>query len=298
MKKYAEKLGLVGLDSMNAIVEAMAERNSSSVIELSSDIIAGGVSIEQFAVDLAEYFRSLLFISCGIEKESLLGYARSRYSEKTVGVFSKTQLEKALEIIFKFYREVRYSINPRFELELVLSQLSDLRAWIAPADVADRLEALKQGIASGAETIPVQTDPATMSTEPPVYQSQPQVPTPAPEAPAAPSGLSVEEREAVLEAVRKKKLTLAAAVDQAIGWRQSEDHISFSFENGFQATVVKNDRVLLQDALREVTGKNFIIEVEVVQTRKESVAEDGVNLNKQVDAVKKVFRGEVIQGDI
>ena len=113
LEKIREKLGLVGLDSMNAIVEAMAGRDSSKVVELSSDIIAGGVSIEQFAADIAEYFRSLLFIGCGIEKESLLGYARSRYSEKAVSAFSKTQLEKALDMVFEFYRSVRYSINPR-----------------------------------------------------------------------------------------------------------------------------------------------------------------------------------------
>ena len=111
LEKIRQKLGLVGLDSMNAIVEAMTERDSAKVIELSSGIMAGGVSIEQFAVDLAEYFRSLLFISCGIEKESLLGYARSRYSDKTTGAFTKAQIERALDIVFGFHRDVRYSIN-------------------------------------------------------------------------------------------------------------------------------------------------------------------------------------------
>ena len=292
LEKIREKLGLVGLDSMNAIVEAMAGRNSSKVIELSSEIIAGGVSIEQFATDLAEYFRSLLFIRCGIEKESLLGYARSRYSEKTTSAFSKTQLEKALEIVFGFYRSVRYSINPRFELELVLSQLSDLNAWIAPADIADRLEALKNGVTSGDFGAP--EAPETGKKHIQEINSGHETTQPAA---AEPSGLAAEQREAVLGVIRKKKLTLAASIDQAVGWRQSDDTISFSFENGYQATVVKNDRSLIQDAIKEVTGRNFIIEVEVVQTKKpEDSGENLHELNRQVDAVKKVFRGEVIQG--
>jgi len=325
LEKIREKLGLVGLDSMNAIVEAMCQRDSAMVISLSSDIIAGGVSIEQFAVDLAEYFRSLLFISCGIEKESLLGYARSRYSEKTAKAFRKTQLEKALKIIFSFYREVRYSINPRFELELMLSQLSDLSAWLAPADVVDRLEALKREIASGAvsmpATAPVQAGDAVLhsvsdrpaqTTE--AAQPRPesdsagyefpesnQAPEPAAQPAEQPSGLSPEQREAVLEAVRKKKLTLAASIDQAVGWRQSEESISFSFENAYQAAVVKNDRSLIQEAINEVTGQRFTIEVEVVQTKTAGGSVDsegdGNKLNRQVDAVKKVFRGEVIQGN-
>ncbi|MDC7226136.1 MAG: DNA polymerase III subunit gamma/tau [Spirochaetales bacterium] len=317
LEKIREKLGLVGLDSMNAIVEAMCARNSADVIDLSSGIIAGGVSIEQFAVDLAEYFRSLLFIRCGIEKESLLGYARSRYSEKTVSAFSKTQLEKALEIIFRFYREVRYSINPRFELELMLSQLSDLSAWVSPADVADRLEALKRAIASGEvelkEPSTAQSEPAEQQASPapnpapaamksaPEPEPEPEVETePAHTAPAAasegPHGLSADERNAVLDAIRKKKLTLAASVDQAVGWRQTEESMSFSFENAYQAAVVKNDRNLIKDAIQEVTGRSFAIEVEVVQTKSAGSADEEQKLNKQVDAVKKVFRGEIIQG--
>ncbi len=286
LEKIREKLGLVGLDSMNVIVEAMASRSSVKVMELSSEIIAGGVSIEQFAVDLAEYFRSLLFIRCGIEKESLLGYARARYSETTVNAFNKSQLEKALELIFSFYRDVRYSINPRFELELVLAQLSDLAAWISPAEVYDRLEKLKQNIAAGEFEEKAEDENenpfVTESVQPEIHHSE--------------TGLTSEQRDAVLNAIRKKKLTLAASIDQAVGWRQSGDSISFSFDNGYTASVVKNDRNIIQDALTDITGKKFIIEVEVVQTGKTREIDEGQhNLNKQVDAVKKVFRGEIVQ---
>ena len=79
-----------------------------------------------------------------------------------------------------------------------------------------------------------------------------------------------------------------------MGWRQSEDSISFSFENAYQAAVVRNDKNLIKDAIREVTGQDFIIEVEVVQTKTADPVDDGHSLDRQVDAVKKVFRGEVI----
>ncbi|MBI9107162.1 MAG: DNA polymerase III subunit gamma/tau [Spirochaetales bacterium] len=329
LEKIKEKLGLVGLDSMNAIVEAMAERNSSLVMELSSDILAGGVSVEQFAVDLAEFFRSLLFISCGIDREALLGYARSRYSEKAVSAFSKTQLEKGLEIIFKFYREVRYSINPRFELELCLSLLADLRAWLSPADIVDQLEELKRSIASGQLSLPAA--PPAGAAAAPVESSAPKPVEPPQQPPvearreepredsresshededidsppalsgsfinedASPQSFSAEQRNEILEAIRKKKLTLAAAVEHAVGWRQFGDSISFTFENGYTAAVVRNDRKLIHDVISGITGSNYQIEVEVVQTRS-AVDDDDNNLNRQVDAVKKVFRGEVIQG--
>ena len=310
LEKIREKLGLVGLDSMNAIVEAMVERDAAKVISLSSDIIAGGVSIEQFAVDLAEYFRSLLFISCGVEKESLLGYARSRYSDITAKAYSKPRLEKALEIIFSFYRDVRYSINPRFELELVLAQLSDLTAWIAPAEVFDRLEALKSQIADGsftaasAPSVPVEPaqqhnlEPAAVRSEPVRQEPQPEVaeqpPAPAP----AGDGLTPDQREEFLQVVRKKKLTLAASLEQAVGWKQNGHTISLSFDNGYTASVVKNDRRLIQEALSDITGEDFGIDVDVVQSRTSTAAEEAEEentINRQADVVKKVFRGEIVQ---
>ena len=313
LEKIREKLGLVGLDSMNTIVEAMSRRDPSEVICLSSSIIAGGVSIEQFAVDLAEYFRSLLFISCGIEKESLLGYARSRYSDTAVSAFKKSQLEKALEIIFTFYREVRYSINPRFELELMLSRLSDLRAWISPAEISDRLEALKKGIASGeisgiVEPKADQQSPYKGSEENsfsgspgPQREEEPEteevVEQSYHEAPLdTESGLSSGLKNSVLEAIRKKKLALAASIDQASEWIQDGEKIVFSFENAYQAAVVRNDRTLIQDTIQEITGQSCIIDVEVLQTKTAEDNDDGQSLHRQADAVKKVFRGEVIQG--
>ena len=119
----------------------------------------------------------------------------------------------------------------------------------------DRLEALKAEISSGKispaqpASASVQTEPQaaaapaaqTMETPPsasPSSYEETTAPVPAQEQPAAaPAGLSAEQRDAVLAVIRKKKLTLAASIDQAIGWRQSENSISFSFENGFQATV-------------------------------------------------------------
>ena len=325
IEKIREKLGLVGLDSINAIVEAMAEGDSGRVISLSSDIIAGGVSIEQFAEDLAEYFRSLLFISCGIDKESLLGYASGRYSEKAVEDFTKPQLEKALELVFNFYRDIRYSINERFEFELVLSRLSDLASWISPVEIRKRLEALKQDVigsaggraavsSAAAQRPPVQRQAAPQEQEEPRVElaaSAPSQAQPEPQQPeayhaqaadptaaqTAAAGFSQQQREEILEVIRKKKLTLASAIEKAASWKAEGEKLIMSFDNGYTAQVVRNDRQIVKDAISEQTGRSMSIEVEVIQAGKAAAErEDDGSLEKQAAAVQKIFRGEIVQG--
>ncbi|MDC7125299.1 MAG: hypothetical protein PQJ46_07020, partial [Spirochaetales bacterium] len=307
LEKIREKLGLVGLDSMNTIVKYMADRDASKVIDLCSEIISGGVSIEQFSTDLAEYFRSLLFISCGIDKENLLGYAKSRYLETNLKAFTKLQLEKALDLIFNFYRDVRYSINPRFELELLLSQLSDLRAWISPSEIYDRLEALKGDIASGV-TIAVEKpsqEPVIAPPEPsPVVNNV--VSSPVAEEPdnsvsddnasfTNVTSLSDRDKQSILESIRKQKLTLAASVEQAVQWNMNGGKLKFDFENGYTASVVKKDKKLIQEIIKNITGQDIMVEVEVVQSQaSENEADQAIN--RQVDVVKKVFRGEIVNG--
>ena len=83
-----------------------------------------------------------------------------------------------------------------------------------------------------------------------------------------------------------------------MGWKQSGNTIGFSFDNGYTASVVKNERKIIQDAIRDIVGEDYVIDVDVVQTRKTETADDEQEENtisRQVDAVKKVFRGEIIQ---
>lgn len=149
LEKIREKLGLVGLDNMNELVEAMTERDTSTVLEKCDYILISGVSVEQFIVDLAEYFRNLLFLSYGITKESLLGCSSDRFSKKAIDSFSVIQLEHAVDLILTLYKDIRYSVNPRFELELLLSRLSTLTDYISNSEILEKIKGIKESISGG-----------------------------------------------------------------------------------------------------------------------------------------------------
>ena len=135
-----EKLGIIGLEKLNALAEACAANDAPKAFALNDEILASGVAIEQFVIDMAGYFRSLLLLKNGVTRESLLGYRPALFSAKALETFDSTRLEQALELLLDCYRDIRYSVSPRFELETAVSKLSWLTRWISPAELKDALE--------------------------------------------------------------------------------------------------------------------------------------------------------------
>jgi DNA polymerase-3 subunit gamma/tau len=125
-----EKLGLLGQDKLNALAEACASNDTAAAFALTDEILEAGVAIEQFVIDMAGYYRSLLLLKNGVTRESLLGCAPERFSTAVLGAMDSARLERALNILLDLYRDIRYSVSPRFELETAVSKLSWLTQWI------------------------------------------------------------------------------------------------------------------------------------------------------------------------
>ncbi len=144
LDKIQEKLGLIGLDQLNGLMKLLVEEQSEEALENFDEIISSGVSIEQFIIDLAEYLRNILFIFHGIKKESLLGFTPDRYESAVLENLNAYQVEWALNEVLQLFRDIRYSINPRFELELLLSRFSSIRYHIDSKQLLGELSRLKE----------------------------------------------------------------------------------------------------------------------------------------------------------
>ncbi len=130
-----EKLGLVGFDATDGLAAACAEGRTADALSAVDAILQRGVSVEQFVVDLAGYYRSLLMIKNGIVRESLLGYAPERFSPVVLQTLSGIQIERALSLVLDLHRDIRFSVSPRFELETAVSRLCWLTRWVSPAEL-------------------------------------------------------------------------------------------------------------------------------------------------------------------
>lgn len=166
--KIRDKLGLVCVDRLNELFEKCAAGKADDAIGVLDAYLESGISIEQLIANSTNYIRSLLLIKNGITKESLLGSSAERYSSAVVEAWNTVQVERALSIFLQLYRDIRYSLSPRYELELAFSRLCWLSEYVSPAEVKSAIDSARSLLTAGspvhsvqAAGLPLQSDAAT-----------------------------------------------------------------------------------------------------------------------------------------
>ena len=144
-----EKMGLVGLESTADLLDAAAAGNRKRALEILDEVLQSGTAVEQVLVELTDFLRNLTLLSYGIEKESLLGISPERFPEGPRQAWDGRKLEAAAEDAFSLFRDIRYSMNPRYELELFIGRLCSLTDRVDPADVLERIGILRHELVSG-----------------------------------------------------------------------------------------------------------------------------------------------------
>ena len=328
-----DKLGLMGLDRMNELAEACAAGDGAGVLSVADDSLARGIAVEQMVIELCEYFRNLLFIQHGVFKEAVLGYPPERFSETARSAFSQTQLEFAVGVLLGLYRDLRYSLNPRFELELALSRLAALGDYISPTEIRKELEALRAGLkadapaqaqaavdrpAQAAESGRAQGRAGAQDGARPAAQGSRQGAqarsagsTPASGAEPAAAGaaeshtaagsdgnpaamvLAPDQIQRIIATVKKHKLSLASVLENVLRWELLDDKLELVFDTRYHAQSVKDELSVINEAVQAVLDEAVQTEVRVVKLDE---GEQQRHTDERVEMVKKVFRGEIMGG--
>ena len=160
--KIKDKLGLVGIDRLNSVFEACVSAKTDVVLNLLDEFLQNGVSIEQLISNAADYLRSLLLIKSGIKKEALLGNSVERYSGVVLQAWSQIQIERALSIFLQLFKDIRYSLSPRYEVELAFSRLCWVSQYVSNMEVKKAIDAAQALLMPAMQNLPVQN--ASMQT--------------------------------------------------------------------------------------------------------------------------------------
>ncbi|MBI9103541.1 MAG: DNA polymerase III subunit gamma/tau [Spirochaetales bacterium] len=279
-EKIREKLGLVGIDNLNELLEDLIDNNIAGVMEKLDGVLSQGVPVEQFIVDLTEYFRNILFIRHGITREALLGQSVSRFSTRVIEAFTVSQLELAVELLLKLFRDIRFSLNQRYELELLLSRISGLSSYLTPAEMYEQIHTLKDDLKNGAWGVPAAS----------AGESEAEVP----EETGPPPFDNEAVRDELLNFMKKKKLTLFSALEKSTQWKKEDEDLLMVFDHDFTAQLVRAEKRVIEDQIFEISGHRVKLSIKVEEAREE---ESSVFKDESIENVKKVFRGEVIGGE-
>ncbi len=306
IKNIRDKLGTVGTDEINSLLALAIQKDGKQLFEYLDSLLARGVSVEQFSIDLAEYFRSLLLIKAGIKKEAILKSFYKNFPERIVNHFNLYQIEIILDNILSLYRNLRLSVDQRLELELLFSKILHIEELITPKEIVEGMKALRDSLLPRGDSSK-KTPPRGTQTTSKISKT---LTTGSPDTTVEsmtgrqPIGKSQREEEAsqtsailtkLVTLLRKNKPALASAVQQAYSHNISRKQLTLYYnpKDKFSGEMINRDRSLICQKLKEITNSDFTLKVEFANDmeNKESQIDD-----KRIEMIKRIFRGEIVKG--
>ena len=120
-------LGAFGLEQLETVAQALLDGNSQRMLETVDELERNGHNLQHFARELSRYFRNLLVARiAGADGSARLIAAsaaqRARLAEIAPG-FSEEDLTRYLSLSLELFRDLQFSLQPRFHLEMGLLRL-------------------------------------------------------------------------------------------------------------------------------------------------------------------------------
>ncbi|OQX29488.1 MAG: hypothetical protein B0D92_03425 [Spirochaeta sp. LUC14_002_19_P3] len=284
-----EKMGLAGLETTSALLEAAAKGNSGEAFTLLDELVSSGTAVEQVLIELADYLRNLVLIAHGIEKESLLGLSIDRFPEGLRQTWNRVQLESAAEDAVTLYRDIRCSLNPRYELELFIGRLCRLTDRLDASQVLGRIQALRKELVTGEWNI----EHGERSQNSPKITVSAAAKNDAPENSPPPEKDSDEWFNLLAKHVKQSNMSLGTVLEKALH-RQWEDNVLIlTFTTSYETDLINRSRETLLQAGKAAGMQNFTIKAQTDDSRDK---QGNIQENGTTALFKQVFRGDIIQG--
>lgn len=127
--RVRQLLGVVPASFMNRLVEAIRAGEARQTLESVSQLAAEGYELGHFCGEFTRYLRDLMVArSCGAQSSLLQVPQDERQTlEDLARQFSEEDLSRFFQIMLRTESELRYSLQPRFHLELGLMKLVHAR---------------------------------------------------------------------------------------------------------------------------------------------------------------------------
>ncbi|MCL4402126.1 MAG: DNA polymerase III subunit gamma/tau, partial [Acidobacteria bacterium] len=144
-------LGAFSLDALNEVTQALIDSNSGRMLEVVDELERNGHNLQHFSRELSRYFRNLL-VSRIAGAETRLIAASPAERAKMVAIaanFSEEDLTRYLQLSLDLFRDLQFSLQPRFHLEIGLVRLVQ----------AGKLMSIEEALAGLPATVPAAPPP-------------------------------------------------------------------------------------------------------------------------------------------
>src|SRR5208337_3205729 len=323
--RVRQVLGVVPTQMLNNMVEAIHAGDARRVLELLGQLAVEGYELGHFCAELIRAVRNLMVAkSCGAESPlvQVASEERARLAE-LANLFGEEDLARFFNLLLRTESEMRYSLQPRFHLELGLMKLvharrlASLEALLAqlgqPGLAEKTMGAAPKNLGPGpVRSVPLKTQaaaPPQESVKSPVAPPPPSTPVVAPvaavETVQPPAAVSTPAEDARLSSIKaalfdQSKRFLSSCLDHLSGWSFENGEVRFTFghKDSLYADLLKAHEQ--QETLRAVCAQVLGQPVRIYVTLEEQGVEAQVprlsareraERDPGVEAFRKKFDG-------
>ena len=285
-------LGIAGADILTRIIDSIAANKPAEAIAVVDDIVMRGHDLRNFCRDLLAHFRDLLVSKVSGNPELLeSAVCEPEELKRQAALFTEADLVRFFHSLSETETKLRAATQPRYQLEVGIVKLMELRGVETINEILDRLKSLESGSASSSST-PNRSSQSVTSVSTDLTDSP------------------FDRIKAVLETQRK--MLLVTALDHALTTTLENAELFVEYapdSRHFRDTLSKPENIkFVRDACREVTGQETGLRITVKNSQAEGAAltpEDEARLEKQrlremaesspvVQQMLKTFRGEIV----
>ncbi|HWB83545.1 MAG TPA: DNA polymerase III subunit gamma/tau [Bryobacteraceae bacterium] len=277
-------LGAFSLDALQQVAQALLDSDSQRMLQVVDELERNGHNLQHFSRELSRYFRNLMVARVAGPDPRLIAASpaeRERLAE-TAARFSEEDLTRYLQLTLDLFRDLQFSLQPRFHLEIGLVRLVH----------AGRLQPIEEALAA----VPAASAPRP-SRAPAVETPRPSAQSAARPAPSPRTGPSPFELDRAKKATRPPEPQSMGATALApstvpepvadADWRQKLHAALMDLGMPFTADAVENSHVV------EANG-----ELQFTTTKAYSLALGVDDLNKAIRQVSpRPMRVKVIIGE-
>src|SRR5581483_2431240 len=115
-------LGAFSLDSLDQVSQALAAGDSRRMLEVVDELERSGHNLQHFARELARYLRNLLVARIAGADTRLIAASPAERSRMAAiaAQFSEEDLTRYLSLTLEIFKDLQFSLQPRFHLEIGL----------------------------------------------------------------------------------------------------------------------------------------------------------------------------------
>jgi DNA polymerase-3 subunit gamma/tau len=138
-------LGLASAEQLARVIAAIANEQPSEALAVVDDLVMRGHDLRNFCRDLLAHLRDLLVAKVGGAEDT----SETAQRKQAAAAFSESDLVRCFHSLTETEQKLREGAHPRYQLEVGLIKLIEMRRLAPLSQIIERLGALEEALRTG-----------------------------------------------------------------------------------------------------------------------------------------------------